>query len=112
MYGAVVYSAEQQAGCGVEGAEVSFKLLDTAGNVIAVANEKGTWHAWDGVSAPQQLNLTIVPVGSAGIKMANVGTGGPQAGGTSVWASLSLVLVSVGLGGVAAGAALRRRAMP
>lgn len=108
LYDVVVYSAEQQAGCGVEGAQVTFKLLDPQSNVIAVAKEKGLWHAWDGVSDPQLLNLTMVPVG-AGITVGNVGTGGSQGSGASVWASLSLVLASVGLGGIATGAALRRR---
>lgn len=106
-YTAVVYSGEQQPGCGTEGAEITFKLLDTAGKVIAVAEEKGTWHAWDGVSAPQQVNLTIVPVGK--ISLGNTGTGdGPQRG-ADAWGTVAAALSVVGLGGIAAAAALRKR---
>ena len=106
-YAAVVFSAEQQAGCGVEGAEVTFKLLDAQGNVIAVAKEKGVWHAWDGVSSPQQLNLTFAPVG--GIRMGNVGTGGGGRQTGSPWSALAAVLSGAGLIGIAAAAALRKR---
>ncbi len=107
-YGAVVYSNEQQAGCGSEGAQVIFKLLDAQGNVIAVANEKGTWHAWDGVSDLQHLDLTFGPAG--GITVGGVGTGGSQGSGAALWRELSLVLAAMGLGGIAAGFAVQRRA--
>jgi len=107
-YEAVVYSSEQQAGCGTEGAQVTFKLLDAQGGVIAVANEKGTWHAWDGVSAPQQLILTFGPAG--GITMPGTGTGDVSPGEASVWGWLTLLLALGGLAS-AAGLALRRRAM-
>ena len=108
-YYVVVYSDEQQAGCGTEGARVTFKLRDRQGNIIAVAREKGVWHAWGDGNVGQELDLTMVPVG--GITMGNVGTGGSRQNGTTLWAEMSLVLAAVGLGGFAAGAALRRRAM-
>jgi hypothetical protein len=107
-YETAVYSNEQAPGCGTEGAQITFKLLDAQGNVIAVAQEKGIWHAWDGVAASQQLNLTMAPVGGPSIKIGNVGAGGSQQSGT-LWREMSLVLAALGLGGVAAGAALRRR---
>ena len=107
-YGVVVFSDQQQAGCGYEGAPITYKLLDPNGNVIAVAREKGVWHAWDGMLPSQQLNPTFSSGG--GIKLGNVGTGGSEESGTCVWTSLSLLLASLGLGGIAAGAALRRRA--
>jgi len=110
LYEAVVYSAEQQAGCGVEGSQVTFKLLDAQGNVIAVANEKGTWHAWDGVSDPQRLNLTFGPPG--GVTMPNTGTGDGPERATAPWGPLALALASLGLTGGIAALAFRRRAMP
>ena len=108
-YATVVFSDEQQPGCGTEGAQITFKLVDAQGNVIAVAAEKGVWHAWGGHDS-QQLNLTMAPVGGPSIKIGNVGTGGSQHSGT-LWRKLSLVLAAVGLGGVSAGSALRKRAM-
>jgi hypothetical protein len=108
-YADVVYSNEQQAGCGVEGSQITFKLLDAQGNVVAVANEKATWHAWDGVSAPQQLNLTFEAVG--GVTMPSAGDGLQRA--TAPWGPLALALASLGLtGGVAALAFRRRASMP
>lgn len=107
-YSAFVYAAQQQAGCGVEGAEITFKLLDAQGNVIAVAREKGTWHAWDGSSPPQQLNLTMVPVGTPEVTVVSVGDAPAQSGKgqlRSVW----MALAALGLAGVATGAELRRR---
>lgn len=107
-YGTIVYSNEQEAGCGVEGSQVTFKLLDAQGNVVAVANEKGTWHAWDGLSDPQQVNLTFGPAG--GIAMPNTGTGDGPDGEGSVWSGLSVLLGFASLTGAATGLALRRRA--
>jgi hypothetical protein len=101
----VAYSAEQQAGCGVEGSQVTFKLLDAQGNVVAVANEKGTWHAWDGVSELQQLNLTFGPRGV--ITMPGTGTGD----GTNAWRTVAIGLASLGMAGAGLGLALRKRAM-
>lgn len=60
-YGGIVYSSGQEPGCGVEGSVVTFKLLDARGNVVAVANQTGVWHAWDGISDPQRLDLTFGP---------------------------------------------------
>jgi hypothetical protein len=106
-YGAVVYSAEQQAGCGVEGSQITFKLLDAQGNVIAVANEKATWYAWDGVSPPQQLDLTFEAAG--GVTMPSAGEGPQRA--TAPWGPLALALASLGLTGGVAALAFRRRRM-
>ncbi len=105
-YGTVVYSDEQQAGCGVEGSQITFKLFDSQGNLIGMANEKGTWHAWDGVGDHlQQLTLTF---GSAtSVRVGNVG-GGPEGGGNARL-SLALALASLGLAGAVAFVALRRR---
>jgi hypothetical protein len=108
-YGGIVYSNEQQAGCGVEGSQITFKLLDAQGNVIAVANEKATWHAWDGISEPQQLNLTFGPAG--GITTPNTGTGGGPERAAAPWGHLALALASLGLTGGIAALAFRRRAM-
>jgi len=109
MYDVIVYSAEQQAGCGVEGSEVTFKLLDAQGNVTGVANQKGVWHAWDGVSDPQKLNLTFTAGG--GITMPSTGTGDGSDGEGNAWGQLSLPLGFVGLASAALGLALRRQAM-
>jgi hypothetical protein len=111
-YGVVVFSDQQQAGCGYEGAPITFKLIDPNGNVIAVAREKGVWHAWDGTpGSEQQLSLTMVPVGSPGIKLGSVGTGdGPQ-GERSLWSVIAGALCGVGLGGIAVAVAVRRRAI-
>ena len=54
-----VPSVEEQGGCGVEGTPISFELVDSKGDVVAIAKEGATWHAWDGVSF-QPLNLTFI----------------------------------------------------
>ncbi len=106
-YAGVVYSNEQEPGCGVEGSQITFKALDAQGNVIAVANEKATWHAWDGVSDVQHLDLTFGPAG--GITVPNTGTGdGPGSGGNP-WLRLSIGLALAGLASGICGLALRRR---
>lgn len=108
-YVAEVPSAEQQPGCGTEGAEVTFKLLDPQGNVLSVANQTGVWHAWDGVAPPQQLNLTFGLAG--GVTMPNTGSGDGPARATAPWGPLALALASLGLtGGVAFLAYRRQRA--
>ena len=108
-YGVVVNSAEQQAGCGTEGAQVSFKLRDRQGNIIGVAREKGVWHAWGQGNVGQELDLTMAPVGS-GITLGNMGDGSSQRSDAAFWAELSLGLSVVGVLGIAIAVALRRRA--
>ena len=104
-YGSHVYSNEQQAGCGVEGAAVTFKLLDAQGNVVAMAQEKGTWHVFDGVEGFQELDLTLIPVG--GIRAGNVGSGPGTTTDKTPW--IGVALAALGLSGIAAGAMLRKR---
>lgn len=107
-YGTVVYSDEQQAGCGVEGSQITFKLFNSQGNLIGTANEEGTWHPWDGVGDHlQQLTLTFGPDG--GLAMGNTGSGGGSQGGGNAWGTVAIALCGVGLGGIGAGVALRRK---
>jgi hypothetical protein len=106
-YYVTVYSAEQQPGCGTEGAEVTFKLADTRDNILGVAREKGIWRAWGEGNVGLELNLTMDPV--SGIGLANVGDGGSQHRDVALWVELSLGLSALGLLGVATAAALRRR---
>jgi hypothetical protein len=108
-YEADVLSASQQPGCGTEGGQVTFKVLDAQGNVIAVANETGTWHAWDGINEPPPLNLTF-PTPARGPSIPNVGTGDASES-SSGSADLRVVLGSVGVAAIACGLALRRRAL-
>jgi len=108
FYYVTVRSAEQQPGCGTEGAEVTFELADTQDNILGVAREKGIWHAWGEGNVGQELDLTMDPVG--GITIGNVGDGSSQGSGTALWKELSLVMAAMGLGGFAAGVALRKRA--
>jgi len=106
-YEAIVFSNEQQVGCGTEGALITFKILDAQGNIIASANEKGVWHAWDGISDLQRLDLTIGPAG--GTKIGNVGTGDGSQEGTSLWGFVAVGLGAAGLTGMAIGTALKRK---
>jgi len=115
-YEEVVKSAEEQQGCGVEGAEVTFKLHDREGhnlsvarNILGVAREKGVWHAWGQGNVGQELDLTMAPVGSS-ITPGNVGDGSTQRSGAAPWAELPIGLSVLGLFGVATAVALRRRA--
>jgi hypothetical protein len=103
-YYAVVTSDEHVPGCGIEGAAVSFKLYNKM-QIIAVAKETGVWHAWDGASTLQQLDLTMVPI----VKLSNVGDGGSQRNDDALWAEIPLGLSLVGLVGIATAVALRRR---
>jgi len=95
-YQVVVYSAGIQTGCGAEGAEVTFKLLDGQGNVIATAPETSIWHTWDGNSEPPRLDLTMA---RASIRMPPTGDG-PAASRTDPalgLAMLGLVLIAIGV---------------
>ena len=94
-------SAEQQPGCGIEGVggHASSSSMRRA-NVLAVAKEKGVWHAWDGVHARQQLNLTFA-AGERHHERGTVGTG--RCAGDAPGQACALVLaVRRGLGGIAA----------
>ncbi len=107
-YSVVVYPRELRAGCGVEGAQVSFKLLDEHHSVLAVAVEKGFWHAWDGTPATfESLNLTMVPPGD--IRVGSVGTGDSQESGGAPAGVVAVGLALAGLATLAAGATLRTR---
>jgi len=106
-YDAAVRSNQEKPRCGVEGAEVTFKLRDRQGNIIGVAREKGIWHAWGDGNVGQELNLTMDPVG---IALANVGDGRSQHNEAAFWAETSLGLFALGLLGIATGAVLRKRA--
>ena len=106
-YDAVVDSAEQQAGCGTEVAQVTFELMDLQNNALGVAREKGIWHAWGDGNSGQELNLTMEPV--SGIKLGNVGDGGSQHS-DALWIELSFGLCVAGLFGIGAGVFARRRA--
>jgi len=110
-YSVVVYSQEQKPGCGTEGVEITFKLVDFSGSVIAIAAEKGAWYAWGGTNEVQRLDLTMVPVGGAGITVGSVGTGDGPERATAPWGPLALALASLGLTGGIAALAFRRRAM-
>ncbi|MGA2286020.1 MAG: hypothetical protein ABSG55_07120 [Dehalococcoidia bacterium] len=106
-YTDAVLSAYQKPGCGVEGAPITFKLLDTQGNVVATANETGVWHEWyGGMTDYQHLNLTFPSMGGA-IRAGIVGDG-PD--GPSHWLRLSVGLALLGLAIGIGGFALRRRA--
>lgn len=108
-YFVVVDSAEQKAGCGTEGAEVTFKLRDRAGNLVGAAREKGTWHAWGNGNTGQNVNLTMAPVEGGGIRVGNVGTG--RAESTRLpWLGAAAALAVGGFAATAGGMALLRRA--
>lgn len=109
-YGGVVYSSEQEPGCGGKGSPITFKLLDAQGNVVAIANQTATWYAWDGnYDHAPRLNLTFTLAG--GIMMSGTGTGDAPDGGGSAWGTLSVLLGFVGLTVAATGLALRKRAL-
>jgi hypothetical protein len=99
----VAYSNEQEAGCGVEGSQIRFKLLDSQGNFIAVADQTVTWHAWDGVSYPQRLDLTFS-------SLPNTGTG-EEVGVRVIGSRLAALLGMAGFAAATLGFGLRRRAV-
>jgi hypothetical protein len=108
-YGAIVKSAQEQAGCGTEGAQVTFKLRDGQGNIVGAAREKGVWHAWGQGNTGQTLDLTMEPV--TPIKPGSVGDGSMQSGQVP-WIGLAFGLSVAGALGMAAAAAVRRKAAP
>ncbi|HUS82004.1 MAG TPA: hypothetical protein VM013_01950, partial [Dehalococcoidia bacterium] len=70
--------------------------------------EEGVWHEWDGVSDPQQLNLTFFSrVG--GINTPNVGTGDSAKTAGDRWGMAAIALSIAGLTGIATAIALRKR---
>jgi hypothetical protein len=105
-YGVAIFSDEWRAGCGREGAPITFKLLNSNGNVLAVAREKGVWTVWDGSSDSQRLNLTIVP---DDIKIGSVGTGDSQESGGTPAGVVAVGLAIAGVAAFVAGAAIRKR---
>jgi hypothetical protein len=105
-YGGIVYSNEQEPGCGVEGSQVTFKRVDASENVTFMT---GVWHAWDGVSDP--LPITLISGSPGGIRVGNTGTGDASDGEGNAWGRLSILLGFAGLTGAAFGLALRRQAM-
>jgi hypothetical protein len=108
-YGVVVYSGELQPGCGYEGAQITFKLLDEQRNELAVSQQKGVWHTWDGTASTfQSLDLTMVPI--ADISIGTTGTGDSQNGGGTPSGIVTLGLALAGVATLGAGAALRKRA--
>ena len=110
LYSLVVYSDEQRAGCGTEGALITFKLADGQGNTLATAEQKGIWHAWDGMRDTSEiLDLTLMTPG--GIRIGSVGTGCSQGRGGAPVGVVALGLGIAGITTVAAGATLRKRAI-
>lgn len=107
-----VYSAERQPGCGVEGAEITFKLLDAQGNVLGVAREKGIWRSWRGPEDARSVQLTFGAGngGGATIRVGRVGTGGPASAGFP-WGEAAVALAVAGFAATAAAVALRRRVL-
>jgi hypothetical protein len=99
-YGGVVYSAEQEPGCGVEGSQVTFKRADAFGNV---SFERGVWHAWDGVSIP--LPVTPLSGPSSGVGLPPTG----DTSGENGWSGSPLIWLGfAGLGATVVGLALRK----
>jgi hypothetical protein len=103
----IVYSRDQRAGCGYEGAPITFKLVDSHGNVLATAEEEGIWHAWDGTEdAIRRLDLTMIP--TTPIKLGDVGTGDSrQRDSLPIDAVLALALA--GLAAFSTGLLLRKK---
>lgn len=95
-YQVVVLPKELKDGCGFEGAEVTFKLLDAQGSVVAIAPEHGIWHIWDGTGEIPHLDLAMSP---ARIGMPGSGQGRSGRASDSLFAALGLLGVAlVGLG--------------
>ena len=107
-YSAVIYSEQQRAGCGYEGAPIMFKLVDGQGNVMATAAEKGVWHAFDGTDqTAEELDLTLVT--PSGIRIGSVGTGDSRESDGPLIDVVVLGLALAGLATLATGATLRKR---
>jgi len=107
-YSAVIYSEQQRAGCGYEGAPIMFKLVDGQGNVMATAAERGAWHAFDGTDqTAEELDLTLVT--PSGIRIGSVGTGDSRESGGMRAGVVALGLAIAGVAMFVAGATLRAR---
>jgi len=104
-YHVVVYSAEIKAGCGTDGQEVSFKLVNQrTGEIAAEAMGRAIWHP---LAFERDINLAFTRVPVAQIPVAG---GGDSTGVT--WApvfAISGLLILLG-GGVGGLLAIRRRA--
>ncbi len=108
----VVLPAELQPGCGRPGATVSFQLASPNGtgkSLTPLANATATapWEVWEVGQAPPTvgfLDFIALPVAGSG----------PAPAGDGRWLVSALTLLAglcgVGLGGIGAGVALRRRA--
>jgi hypothetical protein len=104
-YGVVVYAQELRAGCGTDGAEVTFKLVnESTREVISVAVGGATWHA---MGFDKDVNLVLAEAAIEEIPVAGGGTGGEGASGW--WVAMLVALVVLGGGAIAGAGALRGR---
>jgi hypothetical protein len=104
-YQVVVYSEELKAGCGTDGAEVNFQLVDeSTGEVVSVAMGSATWRA---MAFEKDVNLSFPEAAIEEIPVAGGGSGGGGASGW--WGAIALALVAMGGGALAGARALRRR---
>jgi len=107
QYEAEIPSAEQSPGCGTEGAEVTFKLVDGQGNVVSTASQTGVWHKWDGIWPGQSLDLTFSA--TTGMSSPNVGTSDGARHDVIQLTPLAAVVCAAGVVAIVASLALRRR---
>jgi len=103
-YMVVVYSRELKAGCGSEGAEVTFKMVNRDGSVAAVARETGVWRAM----GREEVDLTLISLAGSATELAKTGEGGAERGSGPIPAAVGLA--AFGLMAMGVGLALRRRA--
>ncbi len=101
VYDVVVYADEFRQGCGVDGTQVKFKLVDVeTGEVKAVAREAGTWHAM----LSEHLDLTLIE--GMGISFGNVGTGKSAQDANDI-RDVEVALLLAGAFGLGAGAIVK-----